>query len=239
MIIIASNPFVLAYVEADFLGKLIFLGLFALSFLCWSILLYKLWIRYQIQKIIPSFEKLFHEQKKTPLNLSFDQIENSKDHPFNSLYKEVNEKTREILNKNQFFKNESEGVHLSKTDMDLIESSLYYVINEQSSRFEKNLYVLSMITSLAPFLGLLGTVWDILITFSGLTTHSMTNINTTVLSGLSMALTTTVIGLIVAIPALIGYNTLKNSSKNLAKKMEEFSKNLLHTIEIQYRKVDL
>lgn len=239
MYFLATNPFIQAFSESDSMGKLIFIGLFALSFGCWSVLLYKLYVVYKIYKTIPSFEKIFSSQKKNPLNLSFDEIEKFSTHPFYFIYEEVRDKTKQILNKNQFFRQENQSVHLSKTDMELIESALYHKINQEAAKLEKNLFFLSMIVTLAPFLGLLGTVWGILLTFSGLTTHSMTNINSTVLSGLSMALTTTVIGLVVAIPALIGYSTLKNGAKNLAKKMEEFSKNLIYTIEIQYRKVDL
>jgi len=59
MIFLAANPFTQAFVEADFLGRMIFFGLFILSFMCWSLLLYKLWINYQLHKDIPTFEKIF------------------------------------------------------------------------------------------------------------------------------------------------------------------------------------
>lgn len=238
MCLLAMNPFVQAYVEADVLGKMIFFSLFLLSLASWFILLYKLWIGYRIKKTIPLYEKAFTNQSKNPLNLSFSSIENNKIHPYSILYDEIKDKTKEILNKNRYF-HANDKVSLSKTDMELIESSLYHKINQEIGQLDKNIFVLSMVVTLAPFLGLLGTVWGILLTFSGLTTHSLSNLNTTVLSGLSMALTTTVIGLIVAIPALIGFNILKSNNKSLSKRMENFSKNLLHTIELQYRKVDV
>ena len=59
-------------------------------------------------------------------------------------------------------------------------------------------------------MGLLGTVWGILVTFSGLQSNGLSSANSSVLSGLSMALGTTVFGLVVAIPALVGYNYLKS-----------------------------
>ena len=99
--------------------------------------------------------------------------------------------------------------------------------------------MLSTIVTLAPFLGLLGTVWGILLTFSNLQMHSLTSGNSAVLAGLSMALATTVVGLIVAIPALVAYNYLKTSVKDIAADMENFSHRLLTTVEIQYRKVDI
>lgn len=59
-----------------------------------------------------------------------------------------------------------------------------------------------------------------------------------VLSGLSLALATTVLGLIDAIPALIGYNYLKNSIRDFAMEMEGFSNDLLTSVELEYRKMD-
>jgi biopolymer transport protein TolQ len=60
-----------------------------------------------------------------------------------------------------------------------------------------------------------------------------------VLSGLSLALATTVLGLIDAIPALIGYNYLKNGIRDFNTEMEEFANEILASVEMQYRKVDV
>ena len=60
--------------------------------------------------------------------------------------------------------------------------------------------------------------------------------NAAMLSGLSMALATTVLGLLVAIPALVGYSYLKNAGRENRREMEEFSHSLLTAIEIQHRR---
>jgi len=60
-----------------------------------------------------------------------------------------------------------------------------------------------------------------------------------VLGGISLALATTVLGLIDAIPALIGYNYLKNSVRDFQTDMESFSNELLASVEMYYRKVDV
>jgi biopolymer transport protein TolQ len=52
-----------------------------------------------------------------------------------------------------------------------------------------------------------------------------------------MALGTTIIGLLVAIPALIAYNYLKNHTKEFQTEMEDFATFMLATVEIQYRKL--
>jgi biopolymer transport protein TolQ len=55
------------------------------------------------------------------------------------------------------------------------------------------------------------------------------------LGGLSMALATTVLGLLVAIPALVGHSYLKNAERETRRDMETFSHTLLAAIELQYR----
>ena len=60
-----------------------------------------------------------------------------------------------------------------------------------------------------------------------------------VLSGLSLALATTVLGLLDAIPALIGYNYLKNSIRDFQTDMESYSNEMLASVELQYRRVDV
>lgn len=101
---------------------------------------------------------------------------------------------------------------------------------------EKNLYILSTIVTLAPFLGLLGTVYGILTTFTALKTSAAGGSNQIILGGLSLALATTVLGLIDAIPALIGYNYLKNVVYDFDAEMDRFATDVLSTLELHYRK---
>ncbi len=56
------------------------------------------------------------------------------------------------------------------------------------------------------------------------------------LSGLSLALATTVIGLVVAIPALVGYNYLKNGGREYRRDLEDFAHLLLTSVELHYRR---
>src|SRR4029078_12125978 len=109
----------------------------------------------------------------------------------------------------------------------------------QVKHLEKNLYILSTTVSLAPFLGLLGTVWGILTTFSEMQSKTAGSTHQMVLGGLSLALATTVLGLLDAIPALIGYNYLKNTIRDLEVDMEGFSTEILASVELQYRQVDI
>lgn len=239
---IAANPFYDAYIHSDFLGKIIFLSLILISIISWVILVHKIWHTYWAKKQALRFYEVFQLQKQNPLGLDYDSSKPS--NPFQELYGTLKRHTVDILNKNKRFgqKNDhlaqSTGVsYLTPNDIDFVEAHLATHISQETKHLEKNLFILATIVSLAPFLGLLGTVWGILSTFSEMQTQSAGN--QMVLSGLSLALATTVLGLVDAIPALIGYNYLKNHIRDFEIDMEGFSTEILACVEMQYRKVDV
>ncbi len=188
-----------------------------------------------------TFYKFFGKYKNNPLNLENEgNFKKNGTNPFYDLYVVLKKYTVEILNKNHRFGAEDEKVsYLSTSDIDCIASHLDSTIDFQTKNLEKNLFILATIVGLAPLLGLLGTVWGILTTFSELQSHAVASTNQMVLGGISLALTTTVLGLLNAIPALIAYNYLKSSIRNFQTEMEGFSNEMLSSVEMQYRKVDL
>ncbi len=239
MFLLASgNPFVSAYAQSDWFGKGIFFGLFVLSAISWTVLVHKAWIFYQVRKLSDEFSNLFSE--KDPFGLQFNRPKGALlevPHPFFEIYKTLKQKTLQIISRNHFFAPNAAAV-LSEADLGLIESQVQSALASQYKLLEKNLFILSTIVTLGPFLGLLGTVWGILLTFSELPQRGISVSNTAMLTGLSMALATTVIGLVIAIPAVIGHNYLKNAAREYRRDMEDFSQLLLATIELQYRKPD-
>jgi biopolymer transport protein ExbB len=74
--------------------------------------------------------------------------------------------------------------------------------------------LLTMAITGGPFLGLLGTVWGVMNTFAAMAEAGEANL-TAIAPGVASALATTVFGLIVAIPALFGYNYLSGKIKNI------------------------
>lgn len=243
---IGSNPFFDAYVQSDVLGKLIFIGLLALSICSWIILIHKCWQTYLARKYSIQFHEAFQLQKLNPLSLDCDgSLRRKSPNPFFDLYLILKKYTLELLNKNRRFGQMSNNAlsengtsYLSPSDIDFVESHLMSTVASQTKNLEKNLFILSTIVSLAPFLGLLGTVWGILTTFSELQAQTSGSTHQMVLGGLSLALATTVLGLLDAIPALIGYNYLKNAIRDFETEMEGFSTEILASVEMQYRKVD-
>lgn len=245
-IFLANNAFVDAYTQSDYLGKLIFIGLLLLSVCSWVLICQKWWITFQARRHSEEFYKTFESQRMNPLGLEVEKDKKSyQANPFNELYFVLKKYTLEVLNKNRRFgqKNgiapENAVSYLSPTDIDFVQSHLMSSVANQTKYLEKNLFMLSTIVSLAPFLGLLGTVWGILTTFSELQSNTGGGGHSMVLGGISLALATTVLGLINAIPALIGYNYLKNSVRDFQIDMEGFSNELLASVEIFYRKVDV
>lgn len=223
----SGNPFFDAYYESDFLGKLIFIGLVLLSVTSWIIILYKWWVTRQARSNSKKILDLFKANRRDLLNVELPLAEEI--NPFATLYSVLKKQTTELLAKNN-------SNALTTNDLDFIEAHLNSTVASQTKDLDKNLFILSTVVSLGPFLGLLGTVWGILTTFSELQMANGGATNQTVLSGLSLALATTVLGLLCAIPALIGYNYLKNIIRDFSVDMESFSTEILATIELQYRK---
>lgn len=237
-LLIASNPFLDSYIQSDLLGKLIFIALLLLSIASWIMIVYKVWLTRKSQKNSMEFKKIFESQKLTPLNLESHESTAALN-PFRSIYAILKQKTLELLSKNRHFaKASKEASFLSPNDVDYVDGYLMTTITSETKFLEKNLFILATVVSLGPFLGLLGTVWGILSTFSAMTAGASGNTHQAVLSGLSLALATTVLGLIDAIPALIGYNYLKNRIREFEMEMENFAHEALSCVEIQYRKVD-
>jgi biopolymer transport protein TolQ len=98
---------------------------------------------------------------------------------------------------------------------------------------EHLLIILATTISAAPFLGLLGTVWGILEAFQTMGAQGAAGV-TAVGSGISEALIATAFGLIVAIPALLGYNFIGARIRELAGEADTFLADFLALVERDY-----
>jgi len=91
----------------------------------------------------------------------------------------------------------------------------------ENQRLARSMVLLTISISGGPFLGLLGTVVGVMITFAAIAASGDVNVNA-IAPGISAALLATVAGLAVAIPALFGYNYLLIRSKNVTANMQVF-----------------
>lgn len=234
--------FLSAFWQADIFGKGIFLFLFALSIISWAFFLHKIWLYNQVRKVSRNFHSTIDKKKDQILQLGKEELPKIPlreiPHPFAHIFAALKNHALQVLNKNRYFQADEEVNFLSSQDCDFIKNQVEQIIFKQKENLDKNFFILSTIVTLSPFLGLLGTVWGILITFSGLASSGNSLANPTVLSGLSTALCTTVLGLLIAIPTLIAHNYLRSISRRYLLEMLDFSNSLIATIELQYRRVE-
>src|SRR5690606_18564491 len=100
-------------------------------------------------------------------------------------------------------------------------SSLRGAIDECSERLQSGLAVLASVGSTAPFVGLFGTVWGIYHALVGIGVSGQASIDK-VAGPVGEALIMTAFGLVVAIPAVLGYNAINRGNKAVMGKLNRF-----------------
>jgi biopolymer transport protein TolQ len=121
--------------------------------------------------------------------------------------------------------------------MEHVKRTLERTVAQESLKLEAGLILLAIAVSGAPFLGLLGTVWGVMSTFSGIAMKGQADL-AAMAPGVSAALVTTVAGLLVAIPSMFGYNWLVHTLRVLTVELDNFAQELVSRIEIEYLKED-
>jgi biopolymer transport protein ExbB len=99
----------------------------------------------------------------------------------------------------------------------------------ENARLNRFIVLLTIAISGGPFIGLLGTVVGVMITFAAIAAIGDVNINA-IAPGIAAALLATVAGLAVAIPALFAYNWLASRIKELTSEMQIFGDQLMSRI---------
>jgi biopolymer transport protein ExbB len=114
-----------------------------------------------------------------------------------------------------------ESLALSGASMDAIKAAIDADLVRETQRQNSSMVLLTIAISGGPFLGLLGTVVGVMITFAAIAAAGDVNVNA-IAPGIAAALLATVAGLGVAIPALFGYNYLASRIKNITIAMQIF-----------------
>jgi len=137
--------------------------------------------------------------------------------PNSTLYKLYSAGLREIR------KREVAGqeLGLSGASMDAIKAAIDADLVRETQKQNAGMVLLTIAISGGPFLGLLGTVVGVMITFAAIAAAGDVNVNA-IAPGIAAALLATVAGLAVAIPALFGYNYLASRIKNITIAMQIF-----------------
>ena len=113
-----------------------------------------------------------------------------------------------------------------------IQRAMQIASSEEITRLESNLPWLAITGAVTPFVGLFGTVWGIIDAFHGLGTAGAATLRA-VAPGISEALVTTAAGLAAAIPAVIAYNLIIGSIREMASRNDDFTLEMLNLVERQ------
>lgn len=111
-----------------------------------------------------------------------------------------------------------------------VENAVQRAIGRVTARYEKGMIPLSTFISGGPFLGLLGTVYGVMMTFGSLTEKASI---AQLAPGVSGALVATTAGLLLAIPASFAYNWALGQTRTMATELDNFASALADQIEIE------
>jgi biopolymer transport protein ExbB len=134
-----------------------------------------------------------------------------------TLYRLYSAGLREIKKR----QHDGEKLSLSGAAMDAIKAAIDADLVRETQKQNSGMVLLTIAISGGPFLGLLGTVVGVMITFAAIAAAGDVNVNA-IAPGIAAALLATVAGLGVAIPALFGYNYLASRIKNITIAMQIF-----------------
>ena len=131
--------------------------------------------------------------------------------------------------------------HLARSLTTKITTSSYEAVkvvleeaaSAQAMSLEKGMIVLSTAVAGGPFIGLLGTVWGVMSTFAGIAEKQSASL-TAMAPGVAAALVATVTGLLVAIPAMFGYNFMVTTIRHITQELDGFATRYANQIEHAY-----
>jgi len=149
------------------------------------------------------------------------------------LYRIYSVGVSELLHRFDVYDKKGEPRALTPQALGAIKASLDAGYVRESHRLSSLLVLLTIAISGGPFLGLLGTVVGVMITFAAIAAAGDVNVNA-IAPGIAAALVATVAGLAVAIPSLFGYNYLSSRIKNMNADMQVFNDEFITKLAEQY-----
>ncbi len=123
--------------------------------------------------------------------------------------------------------------HLTLNQLETLRSVVDRNVADEALNLESSMGLLATAVSAAPFLGLLGTVWGVMDAFSGMAQSGSAALSA-VAPGISGALLTTIVGLLVALPSMVGYNLLSAHIRRISVQMDNFSQEFISGIQNTY-----
>ena len=234
--LLAGGGLIFALQNSTLPGKCVLVSLFIGSIFSWSVMITKMRVVLFAKKQARSFLELFRTDRQ-PLRIYQSQLR-YEGTPIFSVYRAgCKELTFHLLGSpevDETFRARLEGATLvTPSQMKAVTSAMERAVGENALKIESQMILLATAVSGAPFLGLLGTVWGVMDTFGDVAAAGSANL-AAMAPGVSAALITTVTGLLVAIPAMFGYNFLVTSIRGMIVEMDNFAAELASEFEHRY-----
>ena len=199
------------FLHADWLVKIVMLGLLAASVWCWAIIIDKSMLYGRANRQMNAFERVFWSGQS--LEDLYQQMQERPSMGLGAIFVAAMKEWKRSHEQNaaSFL-----GVQAR------LDKVLDVAISRESDGLEKRLGFLATVASASPFIGLFGTVWGIMNSFTSIAASKSTNL-AVVAPGIAEALFATALGLLAAIPATIAYNKLSADSNKLIGRLESFA----------------
>lgn len=201
--------------EADFIVKAVMMALILASIWGWTVILAKRSTLKRLNKKANLFEDSFWSGE--PLDKIYQRVKNSKPDPMLITFSAGMEEWQAGISGGVPVK-ESMQASLRQR----VERAMNVTIGREVSSLEKGMTFLASVGSTAPFIGLFGTVWGIMNSFSSIAATQNTSL-AVVAPGIAEALFATALGLVAAIPAVVSYNVFSSGINRYADRLEAFA----------------
>ena len=233
---IFASGIVYAFLESTIEGKLVLLILFLGSIFSWSVMLTKIRILHAAKKQSVDFMEFFRRDRQ-PLKI-FEQGVAFEGSPLYQIYQAgCHELCFQLLGSIEvdetFQARIQMAPRISASHMRSVTAAMERAVGESALELESQMIILSTAVSGAPFIGLLGTVWGVMDAFGGIAAAGTANL-AAMAPGVSGALITTVTGLLVAIPAMFGYNFLVTTVRGMIVACDNFAAEFSSSLEHRY-----
>jgi len=200
------------FMEADIVVKLVMIGLLAASVWVWAVVFEKWTSLRKVNKEADGFEDRFWSGGS--LDELFEKEGGNPAHPMAAVFAAAMGEWRRTAR--------VAGADVSRTSVrERIDRAIAVTVQREMDRMERWMVFLASVGATAPFIGLFGTVWGIMHSFSAIAAMHNTNL-AVVAPGIAEALFATAIGLVAAIPAVLAYNQISTSLARFASRLEGF-----------------
>ncbi len=205
---------VTSFMRADLVVKAVMVLLLLASLWSWAIIVNK-WVALStLRRRATKFEKIFWSGQS--LDELYQQFAARNDHPMSAVFIAALREWRRAFENGSPRESQMPGVK------DRIEKAMNVTILRETDGMERQLGFLATTGSIAPFIGLFGTVWGIMNSFSAIAARHDTTL-AVVAPGIAEALFATALGLFAAIPAVIFYNRFVNDIARYTNRLDAFA----------------